>query len=76
MKELPSLVSDLERVENSFKTIAQIRSRFAQEFHLIRISSYHGIPKASFKRLFELWKAEQSVVVLFPGSNDGDGGAA
>lgn len=46
--------SDFDRLIASFESIAQAKSTLRRRFELCKDASYRGIPKAEFRKLFEL----------------------
>lgn len=56
----PSDAQDFDRVVTAFQTIAKLKSPLQQAFVLSRTASFHGFPRAEFKRLFGIWQHEQA----------------
>lgn len=51
--------SNFVQLIDAFEAIAKEPSQFRQRFWLVSIAGYFGIPRAEFRRLFELWLAER-----------------
>lgn len=51
--------ADFERLIQSFRAIATIPNPIERRFRLNRVAPYHGLPRAEFRKLFELWQLEQ-----------------
>jgi hypothetical protein len=54
----PSL--DFARIITAFSAINKLKSPLQQAFVLSRTASFHGFPRAEFKRLFGIWQHEQA----------------
>lgn len=52
--------ADFERLIQSFRAIATIKGQTERRFRLNRVATYHGLPRAEFRKLFELWQLEQA----------------
>lgn len=53
-----SLDDDYDRLIRSFEAVGAIKGKVRQRFTLDKLAGYHGLPKAEFRALFLLWKAE------------------
>jgi hypothetical protein len=55
-----NLEADFERLTQSFEAIATIPSPTRKRFSLNKIAPYHGLPRAEFRKLFEVWQLEKA----------------
>lgn len=51
--------SDFYQLIGAFEAISKEPSQFRRRFWLVSIAGYFGIPKAEFRKLFEIWLLEQ-----------------
>ncbi|HEY9909294.1 MAG TPA: hypothetical protein V6D18_17025 [Thermosynechococcaceae cyanobacterium] len=56
----PTTDQDFDRLVSSFKAIAALGTRLRQEFTLCQVASFHGLPRAEFRRLYRIWLTEQA----------------
>jgi hypothetical protein len=55
-----NLEADFERLTQSFEAIATIPSPTRKRFTLDKVAPYHGLPRAEFRKLFEVWQLEKA----------------
>jgi hypothetical protein len=53
-----NLDQNFDRLVASFEAVAALKSRLRQEFTLSQVASFHGIPRAEFRRLYRIWVLE------------------
>jgi hypothetical protein len=62
---------DYQRLEKAFQHVHTIKSTWKRRAALCWIAPYVGIPRAEFRKLFELWSIEQlSDSGIAKGGND------
>lgn len=61
---IPNLDSDFNRLIAAFRAIAKIDSPLRKRFTLIKISSYFGVPRSEFRKLYQLWLDECTEAAL------------
>jgi hypothetical protein len=52
--------ADFEQLTQSFEAIATITSPTRKRFSLNKTAPYYGLPRAEFRKLFEVWLLEQA----------------
>jgi hypothetical protein len=53
-----NLDQNFDRLIASFEAIAALGTRLRQEYTLSQVASFHGIPRAEFRRLYRIWVLE------------------
>ena len=56
----PTTDQDFDRLVSSFKAIAALGTRLRQEYTLSQVASFHGLPRAEFRRLYRIWLVEKA----------------